>query len=118
MQHMQHPSPSPSHDLDEASVDVPYQEIWELSGREIQVLLAAWEGLTIKETAVELRVMPSTVKNYRANIFRKWDVRNVEGMLRRGVEKGYLGASLRAREEQAAKQKEAQGGECDVKINY
>jgi two-component system, NarL family, invasion response regulator UvrY len=41
---------------------------YELSRAMVQVLLAGARGLTIDQTAVELRLSPSTVKTYRARI--------------------------------------------------
>jgi len=66
-----------------------------LSPQQLAVLRLAWEGLSVKETAQRLRLSWKTVKNYRADIYVKFAVRNVEGMLREGVERGLLGDSLR-----------------------
>lgn len=67
----------------------------ELSPAQLSVLQMAWDGLDVKETAQALGLAWQTVKNYRALIYMKWGVRNVEGMLRQGVERGLIVASRR-----------------------
>lgn len=62
-----------------------------LSTRQLLVLQLAWEGCSVKETAARLGLSDKTVKNYRSHIYEKWAVRNVEGMLRQGVERGWIG---------------------------
>ena len=61
------------------------------SARELMVLQLAWDGLSMKESAAALGLSWKTVKNYRANLAEKWQVRNVEGLLRQGVERGFIG---------------------------
>lgn len=67
----------------------------ELSEQQRAVLQMAWDGLDVKETAQVLGLAWQTVKNYRSLIYMKWGVRNVEGMLRQGVERGVIAASGR-----------------------
>lgn len=67
----------------------------ELSTQEAIVLKHSWDALTVKETADRMRLSEKTVKNYRRNIFEKFAVSNVEGMLRQGVERGYIDATTR-----------------------
>lgn len=67
----------------------------ELSAQQRAVLQMAWDGLDVKETAQALGLSWNTVRNYRASIYMKWGVRNVEGMLRQGVERGVIHASWR-----------------------
>ena len=61
-----------------------------LTPQEIAVLRASWDGLTRKETAARLGLSELTIKGYRSKIYDKFGVENVEGMLRRGLELGYL----------------------------
>ena len=56
------------------------------------------QQLTIKETAAWMGLSDRTVKNYRNNIYEKLGVSNVEGMLRQGVERGFLTISSRVQE--------------------
>lgn len=67
----------------------------ELSEQQRAVLQMAWDGLDVKETAQALGLAWQTVKNYRSLIYMKWGVRNVEGMLRQGVERGVIVPSRR-----------------------
>ncbi len=71
------------------------QVVERLSPQELKILQLAWDGLSVKESEAVLGLAWQTVKNYRANIYRKFDVRNVEGMLRQGVERGLISALLR-----------------------
>lgn len=67
----------------------------DLSVQEIAILRHSWDAMTVKETAESMRLSERTVKNYRHNIFDKFGVSNVEGMLRQGVERGYLGVNTK-----------------------
>lgn len=68
----------------------------DLSVQELTILRHSWDALTVKETASRMRLSEKTVKNYRHKIFDKFGVTNVEGMLRQGVERGYIDATTRA----------------------
>ena len=70
----------------------------ELSPQQLTIMQLSWEGLTIKETAAWMGLSDRTVKNYRNNIYEKLGVSNVEGMLRQGVERGFLTISSRVQE--------------------
>ena len=70
----------------------------ELSPQQLTIMQLSWEGLTIKETAAWMGLSYRTVKNYRNNIYEKLGVSNVEGMLRQGVERGFLTISSRVQE--------------------
>ena len=61
-----------------------------LTPKQLKVLRLAWKGYSTKETAALMGLSFTTVKNYRHHIFMKLGVRNVEGMLREGVERGYI----------------------------
>lgn len=65
----------------------------ELSLQQRSVLQLAWDGLSVKDTAQAMGLSDKTVKNYRSNIYQKFGVGNVEGMLRQGVERGLIGPS-------------------------
>lgn len=71
------------------------QPVEVLSPQQLLVLRLAWEGFSVKETAEVLGLSWKTVKNYRSHIYQKFEVRNVEGMLRQGVELGLLDGALR-----------------------
>lgn len=64
----------------------------ELTPQQRTVLQLSWDGLAVKEIAKVMGLSDKTVKNYRANMYDKFGVRNIEGLLRRGVECGYLSA--------------------------
>lgn len=70
----------------------------ELSPQQLTIMQLSWDGLTIKETAMQMGLSDKTVKNYRNNIYEKLGVSNVEGMLRQGVERGFLTVSSRVQE--------------------
>lgn len=70
----------------------------ELSPQQLTIMQLSWDGLTIKETAAWMGLSDKTVKNYRNNIYEKLGVSNVEGMLRQGVERGFLTISSRVQE--------------------
>lgn len=70
----------------------------ELSPQQLTIMQLSWDGLTIKETAAWMGLSDKTVKNYRNNIYEKLGVSNVEGMLRQGVERGFLSVSSRVQE--------------------
>jgi DNA-binding NarL/FixJ family response regulator len=71
----------------------------ELSAQELQVLCQSWEGLATKEIASKMGLSWKTIKNYRASIYVKFGVSNVAGMIRQGVEQGYLSPTCMQREE-------------------
>lgn len=75
----------------------PTQPVESLSPQQLLVLQLAWEGFSVKESADVLGLSWKTVKNYRSHIYQKFDVTNVEGMLRQGVERGLLGGATRRR---------------------
>jgi DNA-binding NarL/FixJ family response regulator len=70
----------------------------ELSPQQLTIMQLSWDGLTIKETAMQMGLSDRTVKNYRNNIYEKLGVSNVAGMLRQGVERGFLTISSRIQE--------------------
>lgn len=70
----------------------------ELSPQQLTIMQLSWDGPTIKETAAWMGLSDKTVKNYRNNIYEKLGVSNVEGMLRQGMERGFLTISSRVQE--------------------
>ena len=52
-----------------------------LTAREYEVALNLCKGLTSKEIALELQVSPRTIDIHRANLLRKYKVRNVAELL-------------------------------------
>lgn len=70
----------------------------ELSPQQLMVMQLSWNGMSIKETASWMGLSEKTVKNYRNNIYEKLGVSNVEGMLRQGMERGFLSVSNRIEE--------------------
>jgi DNA-binding NarL/FixJ family response regulator len=76
------------------------QERVGLSEQQLCVICLSWEGLSVKEIAIRMNLSARTVKNYRAHLYEKFDVHNVEGLLRKGVEQGFLsGSTFQYREE-------------------
>ena len=67
-----------------------------ISAREQEVLyLIAFEH-TCDEIAQRLYISPNTVKSHKKNLQDKLDVRNIAGMVRRGVELGILNLNTEA----------------------
>lgn len=75
------------------------KQVIELSPQQSTILRLSWNGLSIKETAAWMGLSPKTVKNYRQDLYRKFGVRNVEGMLRQGLERGLINLKPRHNEE-------------------
>lgn len=57
-------------------ITVSLREQYELTEREIEVLLCIWEGLTNKEIAERLFISVSTAKYHIGNLYVKLDVKN------------------------------------------
>jgi len=70
----------------------------QLSPQQLTILRLAWEGFSMKDTAAYMGLSWKTIKNYRHDIYEKLGVHNVEGMLRQGVERGWLTTSNRLQE--------------------
>lgn len=75
------------------------KELCELSPKQLAVLNYSWKGFDTKQTAALMGLSYPTVKNYRQHIFIKFGVNNVEGMLREGVERGFIEIKQRNAEE-------------------
>jgi DNA-binding CsgD family transcriptional regulator len=61
-----------------------------LTHREIEIVRCTVEGKTAKETASVLMVSLRTVQNHISNIYRKFGIRNIVGVLKLAVSKGIL----------------------------
>ncbi|MGD1848177.1 MAG: LuxR C-terminal-related transcriptional regulator [Salibacteraceae bacterium] len=61
-----------------------------LTNREKQILQLIAKGLLSKEIAEQLFISANTVENHRANLFRKFQVKNVAELLRQAMRLGYL----------------------------
>lgn len=61
-----------------------------LTKRELEVLLAIQDELSTKEIASKLFVSDKTVEGYRANLFIKFDVKNVAGLVKKAILKGFI----------------------------
>ena len=61
-----------------------------LTKRELEVLLAIQDELSTKEIAAKLFVSDKTVEGYRANLFLKFDVKNVAGLVKKAILKGFI----------------------------
>jgi DNA-binding NarL/FixJ family response regulator len=70
----------------------------DFSPQQLTVMQLSWNGLSIKESAIWMGLSEKTVKNYRQHIYGKLGVSNVEGMLRQGVERGFLSTTSRIEE--------------------
>ena len=70
----------------------------DFSPQQLTVMQLSWNGLGVKATAAHMGLSVKTVKNYRQHIYDKLGVSNVEGMLRQGVERGFLTISSRVQE--------------------
>lgn len=61
-----------------------------LTSREIGCFLLAAKGKTIKETAILLKVKPSTVETWRKTIKRKLSSRSIAHAVFEGIRFGYI----------------------------
>lgn len=64
-----------------------------LTPREQQVLDLIVSGQSTKEIAQQLFLSPKTVEGFRANLFAKFDVKNVAGLVREAIRQGYTNVS-------------------------
>ena len=61
-----------------------------LTHREIEIVHFTVEGKTAKETASALMLSRRTVQGHISNIYRKFGIRNMAGVLRLTISKGIL----------------------------
>jgi len=61
-----------------------------LTHREIEILRYTINGNTAKETAAILMLSYRTIRNHISNIYRKFNIRNMVGVLRLAISKGIL----------------------------
>lgn len=64
------------------------QEI-QLTSRELEVLKGIQDELSSKEIAEKLFISEKTVETYRANLFAKFQVKNVAGLVKQSLLKGF-----------------------------
>lgn len=64
--------------------------IIKLSKREQQVLTLMAEENTNKDISEKLFISVPTVETYRANLFRKFDVKNSVGLIRKAMQLGFI----------------------------
>lgn len=62
----------------------------QLTGRERQVLRGIHDELSTKEIADQLNISEKTVEGYRANLFLKFQVKNVAGLVKKSMLAGYF----------------------------
>ena len=59
-----------------------------LTDRETQILVAIADGLSVKQTALQLGISPKTVENTQRPLFRKLGVRNRSQAVAKAIETG------------------------------
>lgn len=61
-----------------------------LTDREIQIIQFIYEGLTTKEIAEHMNKSRNTIETHRKNMFFKCGVKNIAGLIKYGIKKGYI----------------------------
>ncbi len=61
-----------------------------LTNREIQVMQLIYEGYSTKEISEKIHKSLNTIETHRRNLFLKCDVKNIAGLIRFGIQKGYV----------------------------
>lgn len=61
-----------------------------LSDREIKILLAIQNEFSTKEIAQQLHLSEKTIEAYRSNLFLKFEVKNVAGLVKKAILNGYI----------------------------
>ncbi|MGZ8940130.1 MAG: LuxR C-terminal-related transcriptional regulator, partial [Limisphaerales bacterium] len=62
----------------------------QLTPREVEVLIYTARGKSIKEMAEALNVTMPTVQTYRVRIMEKLEIRNIAGLVKYALQKGYV----------------------------
>lgn len=62
----------------------------ELSARELEVLMGIQNELSTKEIAQQLHLSEKTVEAYRSNLFLKFEVKNVAGLVKKAILNGFV----------------------------
>lgn len=62
----------------------------QITGRELEILIAIEAGLSVKQTAQRLQISPRTVENTQRLLFRKLGVRNRAQAVARALQSGLL----------------------------
>lgn len=61
-----------------------------LTDREIQIIQYIYEGLTTKEIAEKMNKSRNTIETHRKNMFFKCGIKNIAGLIKYGIKKGYI----------------------------
>lgn len=61
-----------------------------LTDREIEVLICATQGLSMKETAEKLNIAQWTVQTYRTRVMEKLNIHTLAGLIKYAISKGYI----------------------------
>ena len=86
-------SPDIKEKLSLAMINGKGADVIELSSRELEVLLAIQNELSTREIAQQLHLSEKTVEAYRSNLFLKFDVKNVAGLVKKAILNGYISSS-------------------------
>lgn len=62
----------------------------ELTPREVEVLIQTARGKSIKQMAENLNITMATAQTYRVRIMEKLEIRNIAGLTKYALQKGYL----------------------------
>src|SRR5690606_2564619 len=61
-----------------------------LTKRELEVLKAIQDELSTREIAEKLFLSEKTIEGYRSNLFLKFQVKNVAGLVKQAILQGYI----------------------------
>lgn len=65
-------------------------ELIQLTEREKEVLMGIQNELSTKEIALQLHLSEKTIEAYRSNLFVKFGVKNVAGLVKQAILNGYI----------------------------
>ena len=68
----------------------PENKVFDLSGREIEVIHLIAQEYSNKEIAATLHISVGTVETHRRNIFMKMGAKNMAGVVHRAYQRGIL----------------------------
>lgn len=69
---------------------IDYEQTKILTPRELEILQFIINGRTTKEIAESIHLSDKTVESHRMNLFLKFDVKNVAGLVRKAILEGFL----------------------------
>lgn len=67
-----------------------YQQETNLTPREKEILTLILQGKTTREISEEIFLAEKTIENHRSNLFLKFDVKNVAGLVKKAILEGHL----------------------------